>query len=193
MLVVLGAIIFVETGLLFPFLPGDSLLFTAGLLAVPLGVPLPVLIVVAMVCAVLGDQVGYMIGARIGPRLFKPDARIFKEKYREQADRFLAKHGPRSLVLARFVPILRTFVPPIVGTSSLPYRRFLVWNAIGGAAWVVSLTLAGFWLGRIPVIADNVELIAVLIVVVSVVPIGLDLLKRRRTARREAAAGTSVG
>jgi membrane-associated protein len=185
-LAVVAIIVFIETGLLFPFLPGDSLLFTAGLLAVRLGVPIPVLIGVVAVAAFLGDQVGYAIGRRLGRRLFRPDARVFKSAYRDRADEFFAKYGPRALVLARFVPIVRTFVPPVVGTSHLPYRTFVLWNAIGGVAWAVLLCLAGFWLGRIPLIADHVDLIAVLIVAVSVVPIAIDLLRRRR-------AGRSVG
>jgi len=185
-LAVIALIVFIETGLLFPFLPGDSLIFTAGLLALPLNLPLTVLIPVVAVAAIIGDQVGYMIGKRLGRRLFKPDARLFKTAYRERADRFLVRYGARSLVLARFVPIVRTFVPPLVGSTSLAYRTFLLWNSLGGIAWAVVLTLAGFWLGRIPLIADNVEIIAVAIVVVSVVPIGIDLLRKRaREARTD--------
>lgn len=184
-LIVVAVIVFIETGLLFPFLPGDSLLFTAGLLSVRLGVPLVWLIAVVAAAAIAGDQVGYMIGRRLGRRLFKPDARIFKLRYQDQADEFLGRHGAKALVLARFVPVVRTFVPPIVGTSQMPYRRFLVWNAVGGLGWAVVLTLAGFWLGRIPFIANNVELIAIVIVAVSVVPIAIDVLRRRRAARAD--------
>lgn len=182
-LAVIVVIVFIETGLMFPFLPGDSLLFTAGLLSVPLGLPLFVLIPVAGVTAIAGDQVGYMIGEHLGSRLFKPDARVFKTAYRDRADAFLARYGARSLVLARFVPIVRTFIPPLVGTTSLPYPTFLLWNAVGGIAWATVLSLAGFWLGKIPLIADNVDLIAVVIVVVSVVPVGIDLLRRRAGER----------
>jgi membrane-associated protein len=188
-LAVIAGIVFIETGLLFPFLPGDSLLFTAGLLSARLGLPIPVLVTVAAVAAFAGDQTGYLIGRRLSGRLFRPGARIFKPQHRDRADEFFDKYGARSLVLARFVPIVRTFLPPVVGASSLPYRKFVLWNAIGGVAWTLILVLAGFWLGRIPVIADNVELIAVLIVAVSVVPIAVDLLRRRRSSRREATEG----
>lgn len=184
-LLVIALIIFIETGLLFPFLPGDSLIFTAALLSTQLGIPLWLLMLVIGAAAILGDQVGYMIGRRLGKRLFKPDARIFKTRYREQADAFFEKYGAQSLVLARFVPIMRTFVPPVVGASSLPYRKFVVWNVLGGLLWTVSLSLAGFWLGRIEFIAKNVELIAIIIVVVSVIPIAIELIKRRRQRSAE--------
>jgi membrane-associated protein len=184
-LIVLAAIIFIETGLLFPFLPGDSLLFTAGLLSLRLGFPIPLLVAVAAAAAVLGDQTGYLIGRRLGSRLFRPGARVFKPQYRDRADEFFDRYGARALVLARFVPIVRTFLPPVVGASSLPYRRFVLWNAVGGVAWTLILILAGFWLGRIPVIADNVDLIAVLIVALSVVPIAVSLVRRRKAAAAE--------
>lgn len=180
-LAVIVGFVFIETGLLFPFLPGDSLLFTAALLSATIALPIPVLIISASIAAIAGDQVGYLIGKRLGRRLFKPDARIFKTKYLDQADAFFAKYGAQSLVLARFVPIVRTFVPPIVGMSHLRYRRFLLWNVVGGVAWATIASLAGFWLGRIPFIANHVDLIAVGIVVVSVVPIAIEMLRARRS------------
>ncbi|MEA9984850.1 VTT domain-containing protein [Subtercola sp. RTI3] len=181
-LVVVMAIIFIETGLLFPFLPGDTLVFTAAILAAPLGLTLPVLVVCVSIAAVLGDQTGYHIGRRFGPRLFKPDARLFKTRYRDQADEFFVRYGGRALVLARFVPVVRTFVPPTVGMSKLPFRSFVLWNTIGGVAWALILTLAGYFLGGIPFVANNIEIIAVLIVIVSVLPIAIDILRRRRRA-----------
>lgn len=182
-LAVIAAMIFVENGLLFPFLPGDSLLFTAALVVVALGVPLWVLIVVAAAAAILGDIVGYAIGARLGRRLFKPDARLFKTRYRDEADAFLQRYGAFALVLARFVPIVRTFLPPVVGTSSIRYGKFLLWNIVGGTAWAVALGLAGFYLGRISFVANNIDVIAVLLAIVSVLPIvGTALARRRRRA-----------
>ncbi|TQL46817.1 VTT domain-containing protein [Subtercola boreus] len=181
-LVVVMAIVFIETGLLFPFLPGDTLVFTAALLAGPLGLPLPLLVVGVAAAAILGDQTGYHIGKRFGPRLFKPDARIFKTKYRDQADEFFTHYGGRALVLARFVPLVRTFVPPVVGMSKMPFRSFLLWNGVGGIGWALILTLAGYFLGGIPFVKDNIEVIAVLIVIVSVLPIVIDILRRRRRA-----------
>ncbi len=177
-------IIFVETGLLFPFLPGDSLVFTAALLALPLGIPLPVLVVIVTIAAIVGDGVGYLIGRRFGRRLFSPTARILKTAYLDQTDTFLAKYGGRALVLARFVPIVRTYIPPVVGMSSMSYRSFLMWNAIGGVAWAVSLTAAGFWLGQIPVVANNIDVISIIIVVISILPIAIDLLRRRTKKAR---------
>lgn len=179
-LVLIALIIFIENGLLFPFLPGDSLVFTAALVVVALGIPLWVLIVVAAVAAILGDIVGYAIGTRLGRRLFKPDARLFKTRYRDEADAFLQRYGAFALVLARFVPVVRTFLPPVVGTSSIPYRKFLLWNIIGGTAWAVVLCVAGFYLGRISFVANNIEVIAVLLAVVSVLPIVIAALARRR-------------
>ncbi|MFS0731925.1 VTT domain-containing protein [Microbacterium sp. 1P10UB] len=192
LLVVMG-IIFIETGLLFPFLPGDSLIFTAALLAGSLGLPLPLLVAGVAVAAILGDTVGYGIGRRFGRRLFTPNARIFKARYLQQADVFFAKHGAQSLVLARFVPVVRTFLPPVVGMSNMPYRRFLLWNAIGGVAWAVLLSAAGFFLGRIPAVADNIDLIAVGIVVVSVIPIAIAVIRERRADRRGRESGVAPG
>lgn len=179
-LAVIVLFVFIETGLLFPFLPGDSLLFTAALLSGALALPLPVLVVSAAAAAVAGDQVGYLIGKRFGRRLFKADARVLKTSYLDKADSFFQKYGPRALVLARFVPIVRTFVPPIVGMSHLAYRRFLLWNVIGGVSWVVICVLAGFWLGRIPFVADNVDLIALAIVVLSLVPVAIEMITAGR-------------
>lgn len=186
LLVIMG-IIFIETGLLFPFLPGDSLIFTAALLSSSLMIPLPVLVIAIAVAAILGDTVGYAIGKKFGRRLFKPDARILKTRYLEKADDFFAKYGPHSLVLARFVPFVRTFVPPVVGMSRMPYRRFILWNAIGGLSWALLLCLAGYFLGQIPVIANNVDVIAIIIVALSVIPIVIAVIRERRADRRAAA------
>jgi membrane-associated protein len=182
-LAIVALLVFIENGLLFPFLPGDSLVFAAALLVVDLGIPLWVLIAVAGAAAIAGDVVGYAIGVRLGKRLFTPDARIFKTRYRDQADAFLTRYGALALVLARFVPIVRTFMPPVVGTSSIPYRRFMLWNVVGGLGWAIVLCLAGFWLGKIPAVSDNVDLIAVALAVVSVVPIAIGILRRRRSAK----------
>jgi membrane-associated protein len=183
-MVVIMAIVFIETGLLFPFLPGDTLVFTAALLAVPLGLPLWVLVLGTAVAAILGDQTGYHIGKRFGPRLFRPDARVFKTRYLNEADAFFTKYGGRSLVLARFVPIVRTYVPPVVGMSKLPFRTFLIWNTIGGAAWALILTIAGYFLGGIPLVANNVEIIAIIIAVVSIGPVVISFIRNRRKSQK---------
>ena len=176
---------FIETGLLFPFLPGDTLVFTAALLAVPLGLPLWVLVVGVSIAAILGDQTGYHIGKRFGPRLFKPEARVFKTRYLNEADAFFTKYGGRSLVLARFVPIVRTYVPPVVGMSKLPFRTFLIWNTIGGIAWALVLTIAGYFLGGIPLVANNVEIIAIIIAVVSIGPVVISFIRNRRKSQSD--------
>jgi membrane-associated protein len=179
------AIVFIETGLLFPFLPGDSLVFAAAIVIGSIGVPLPILILAVAVTATAGGQLGFVIGRRSGPRLFKPDARVFKAKYRDRADTFFSKYGSGSLVLARFVPVIRTFISPIAGASSMRTRIFLLWNAIGAFVWAIILCLAGYFLGKIPAVANNVELIAVAIVVVSVLPIVISYIRSRaRLSRR---------
>lgn len=192
-LVVMALLIVIETGLLFPFLPGDSLIFTVALLSTRLGVPLWLVIVVAAASAIAGDQLGFEIGRRRGRRLFTPDARIFKTRYLEEADQFFERWGRGAIVLSRFVPVVRTFIAPAIGASTLRHRTFTVWNTVGGIAWASLLGLAGFFLGQIPVVASNVELIGVGIVVISVIPIVIAALARRARARRAAAAAGVEG
>ena len=179
-LVVVAAFLVIETGLLFPFLPGDSLIFTVALLAPVLNIPLWLVILVAAAAAITGDQIGFEIGRRRGRRLFRPDARIFKTRYLDEADLFFARWGRGAIVLARFVPVVRTFIAPAIGASKLRHRTFTIWNALGGILWAIMLGLAGFFLGQIPVVANNVELIGVGVVVISVVPIVIAALARRR-------------
>lgn len=182
-LVVIAAIVVVETGLLFPFLPGDSLVFTAALLGPRLGYELWQLVVVVTVAAAVGDSLGYEIGRRWGRARFHPDARVLRTQYLDRADLFLARYGGRSIVLARFVPIVRTFLPPVVGMSSMRYSRFLRWNLVGALTWATLVGLAGHHLGRIPFVAGHVEALAVMVVTISLVPVGADLLRSRRPAR----------
>jgi membrane-associated protein len=187
-LVVVVAIVFVETGLLFPFLPGDSLVFAAAIVIAALGIPLWLLIAIVALTAAVGSAVGFAIGRRAGPRLFKDDARLFKAKYRDQADEFFARYGAWALVLARFVPIVRTYVPPFVGASSMRWRVFLVWDVVGAVAWALLLTLAGFWLGKVAFVANNIEVIAVVVALISVLPIVIVGLRRRIRDRRTVVA-----
>jgi membrane-associated protein len=184
-LVIVAVVVLIETGLLFPFLPGDTLLFTAALVAPAAGVSVWLLVVVAAVTAILGDQVGYLLGRRFGRRLFRPDARILKTRYLDRADAFFERYGPFSLVLARFVPFVRTFVPPLVGTSHLRYRTFLLWNAIGGIGWAIIIAVAGMLLGRISFVANNLDFIAVLIAVLSLIPVAVTLVRDRRARRSQ--------
>ncbi len=180
-------IVFVESGVLFPILPGDSLIFAAGLLHSQLGLNMWVLLLVILAVAFLGAQVGYWIGAKFGPRLFKPDARILKTKYLEQAENFFTRYGGRALVLGRFVPFVRTFVPLAAGAARLNYGKFLVFNTIGATIWGVGITWAGAALGSVSAVHDNLEIIIILIVFVSIIPMAVEyLLHKRRQSRGEA-------
>lgn len=195
-LIIVAAIVFIETGLLFPFLPGDTLLFTAALVAPAAGVPVWLLVVVAAASAIVGDQVGYLLGRRLGQRLFKADARILKTRYLDRADDFLQRYGPFSLVLARFVPLVRTFIPPLVGASHVRYRTFLIWNAIGGIGWALIIGAAGSLLGHVAFVSKNLDLISVLIAALSLVPVGITLLREHRTncsERSTLARSESIG
>jgi membrane-associated protein len=182
------AIVFAESGLLIGFfLPGDSLLFTAGLLVAGgtyLHLPLWVLCALAAAAAVAGDQAGYAFGRRFGPGLFRrPDSRLFKQENLARAHRFFDKYGARSLILARFVPIVRTFTPIVAGAVRMHYRTFVLYNVIGGALWAVGVTTLGYFLGQVAFVRDHIELILIGIVALSVVPIGIELLRARGRAR----------
>lgn len=183
-------IVFAESGL-FAFLPGDSLLFTAGLFVAQgqyISQPLWLVCTLIVAAAVLGDQVGYMIGKFFGPKLFsRPNSKLFKQENLEKAHEFMEKFGPKAIVLARFVPIVRTFAPIVAGAGRMKYRTFLTYNVIGGVAWGTGVTLAGYWLGQIDLIKKNVEAILVLIVLVSVVPILIEYLRERGKKKRAAA------
>ncbi|MFH9982096.1 DedA family protein [Streptomyces sp. NPDC017179] len=180
-------IVFAESGLLIGFfLPGDSLLFTCGLLITSNQLDFPLWGAIALIClaAVLGDQAGYMFGKKVGPSLFnRPDSRLFKQENVTKAHEFFEKYGPKSLVLARFVPIVRTFTPIIAGVSGMRYRSFLVFNVIGGVLWGAGVTLLGSWLGNIGFVKANIEAILILIVLVSVVPIIIEFLRARSKAK----------
>ncbi|MEU5595504.1 VTT domain-containing protein [Streptomyces sp. NPDC020298] len=180
-------IVFAESGLLIGFfLPGDSLLFTCGLLITTNDLDFPLWGAIALIClaAVLGDQAGYMFGRKVGPSLFnRPDSRLFKQENVTKAHEFFEKYGPKSLVLARFVPIVRTFTPIIAGVSGMRYRSFLTFNVIGGVLWGAGVTLLGSWLGKHALVRDHIETILILIVLISVVPIAIEFLRARSKAR----------
>ena len=186
------AIVFAESGLLVGFfLPGDSLLFTAGFLASApssvddsLHLPLGWLLVGCFVAAVAGDQVGYVFGRRVGPALFRrPDSRFFKQENVDKAQGFFDRYGAKTIVLARFVPVVRTFAPIVAGVSRMNYRTFVTFNIVGGFAWSIGITLLGYFLGQIEVIEQNLELAILTIVAVSVVPIARELWKARKEKR----------
>ena len=189
---VISLMVFIESGVLFPFLPGDSLLFTAGLLHEQLHLTLPVLIGVVTAAAVAGDQVGYMIGRKFGRRWFKDDARILKTAHLTTTEDFFRRHGGAAVVLARFVPMVRTFAPLTAGMARYGYKAFTLWNIVGALAWATSVTLLGTWLGHFEIIARNIDVIAVVMVLVSVAPWVIEFLKRRRNNSRSAAGETAA-
>ena len=182
---VICAVVFAESGLLVGFfLPGDSLLFSAGLVLAleDRGDLLVLLLPLVFAAAALGDQVGYMVGARIGPSLFtRPDSRLFKQENVTRTHEFFERHGARALVLARFVPIVRTFTPILAGVSGMRYRTFLAFNLIGAALWSALALLLGYGLGdRFPKLENYLTPILLVIVLLSVVPMILELRKARR-------------
>ncbi|WP_457946073.1 DedA family protein [Pseudarthrobacter sp. alpha12b] len=187
---VIAAMVFIESGVLFPFLPGDSLLFTAGLLHQQLNLALPVLIGVVTAAAVAGDQVGFLLGRKFGRRWFKDDAKILKTAHLTATENFFHRHGGAAVVLARFVPIIRTFAPLTAGTARYGHKAFTLWNIVGALAWATSVILLGTWLGHYEIIAKNIDVIAVLMVLVSVVPWAIEYLKHRRRNRRAAGEQT---
>ncbi len=166
-------IVFIETGLLFPILPGDSLLFTGGLLAAQPNPPVSIWVLVPAVVliAFAGDQCAYWIGRAIGPALFhKEDTRFFKKHYVTQTHEFFEKHGPKTIILARFVPIVRTFMPVLAGVSKMDYRKFVAFDIVGALLWGGGVTVLGYFLGNVAFIRDHVEAIFLLIVFVSILP-----------------------
>ncbi len=182
----LFVIVFAESGILAGFfLPGDSLLFTAGLLASQGVLSLPVIAVGCFVAAVAGDQVGFLIGRRAGPALFRrPESRFFHKKNVERAQAYFAEHGPRTIVLARFVPIVRTFAPVVAGVGQMEYRTFVTYNVVGGFLWGVGVTVLGYVLGEsIPDIDRYLLPVILLIGAVSFVPVLRELLKMRRAEK----------
>lgn len=183
----IALLIYIESGVLFPFLPGDSLLVTAAVLAGPLGIRPWQVLLVAIPAAILGDQTGYWLGRRFGRRLFREGARVLRPERLQDAERFFAKYGGGSLVLGRFVPIVRTYVPVAAGTAHMSYRRFLLWNTTGATLWVVVMTVVGLLLGGIPFIVDNIDVLMIVIVLISVLPVVVAVLRKWRASRRESA------
>jgi len=181
--VVLVAIVFVETGLLVGFfLPGDSLLITAGLVAATGSLNIWWLNVLLVAAAILGDSVGYAIGWRAGPRLFtRPKSLLFNPRHIDRTRAFYARHGAKTIVIARFVPIVRTFAPVVAGVGQMEYRRFLFYNVAGGVGWVTSMTWAGYLLGRtVPNINEQIHVVVIVVIVLSLIPIVVELVRERR-------------
>ena len=184
----LFGVIFMETGFVVtPFLPGDSLLFAAGSFA-SLGVLNPwVLIVLLSIAAILGDSVNYWIGSYIGPRAFSGNIRFLKKEHLDRTHEFYEKHGGKTIILARFVPIVRTFAPFVAGVGSMTYGRFLTYNVVGGIAWVSLFVLLGYYFGNLPFVKANFELAIIAIILVSVLPMAIEWLRSRKAPKRETA------
>lgn len=184
-------VIFAECGL-FAILPGDSLLFTVGLMVASGSIAhsLPFVCVVLTIAAVLGNVCGYWIGRMIGPPLFRPRTglmgRIFKQKYVDQTHAFFERYGNRALILARFVPIVRTFVTLVAGVGKMDFRKFITYTAIGGILWACGVTILGFYLGKVPFVHHNLEVALILIVFVSLIPMIVEYVLHRRRAKRAA-------
>jgi membrane-associated protein len=201
--VVITLIIFTETGLLFGFfLPGDSLLVTAGLVGHSVGWPIWWLIPLLSVTAILGDSSGYLIGRTVGPRLFtKEKSFFFRRDYLEMAQHFYEKHGGKTIILAKFVPIIRTFAPVVAGAGRMPYRRFIAFSIVGAVSWITSMVLLGYtlhlWLepilekifGRKIEVARNIDKVIILIILASVIPIGWKWWSHRRNGKKSRRPG----
>jgi len=181
----LALIIFLETGAMVAFLPGDSLLFVAGLYASKGDLNIVVLNVLLSTMAILGDATSYSIGRRVGPRIFSREgSRLFKPAHVRAAQAFYDKHGGKAIVIARFVPLVRTFVPVVAGVAGMPYRRFATFNIFGGIGWVASMTLGGYFLGSIfPDLGKHVEKVIIVIVALSVMPMIIEFWKAKLRAR----------
>jgi len=183
---ILFVVIFAETGLVVcQFLPGDSILFIAGTVVAAAGLDVHVLVVVLIVAAVLGDSVNYGVGHYIGPKAFhRRDSRWFRQEYLRRTQAFYERYGAVTIIIGRFVPIIRTFAPFLAGVAGLSYRRFLSYNVIGGCLWIGLLVYAGYLFGNIPWVKDNLSLIVIAIVVVSLIPAVMTFVKERRAATK---------
>lgn len=182
----LFAIVFVETGLvIWPFLPGDSLLFVTGAIAAAGGMDIVAVMAVLVAAALTGDNVNYAIGRWVGPRVFHYEkSRWFNPAHLARAHEFYEKHGGKTIVLARFIPVVRTYVPFVAGIGSMPYGRYIGWCVVGALTWVISLCTAGYFFGNLPVVKNNLSVVIVLIVLVSISPGLVAWLKSRRTQEK---------
>lgn len=190
---ILFAVIFAETGLVItPFLPGDSLLFAAGTFAALGSLNVLILWLVLFIAAVLGDTVNYWIGNKIGPAVFEKDYRFLKRDYLEQTQEFYDKHGGKTIVLARFVPIVRTFAPFVAGVGTMNYGRFLGFNVFGAFIWTALFVALGYFFGNIPIVKENFELAILGVILISVLPMVYEWLKHRNKKSNEAVESETI-
>ena len=185
--VILFLIVFAETGLvIIPFLPGDSLLFAAGTLAGGKFLNIWIVYFVLLTAAIIGDTVNYWIGYHLGKRVFSKDnSKFFNKKYLEKTNEFYAKFGGKTIIIARFVSIIRTFAPFVAGVGKMHYRTFLTYNVVGGFIWVTTLTFAGYFFGQMPIIRDNFEYAVIGIVLISILPIAIEIIKHKLNSKSE--------
>ncbi|MEW6568169.1 MAG: DedA family protein [Chloroflexota bacterium] len=187
---ILFFVIFMETGFVVtPFLPGDSLLFAAGTFAALGALEISLLFLLLFGAAVLGDTINYWIGHAIGPRVFTMNSRWFKREYLERTHQFYERHGGKTIFLARFIPIIRTFAPFVAGVGEMTYGRFIAYNIVGGFVWTAGFLSLGYFFGNILFIRDHFSLVVVAIILISVAPMGIELISSRRRAMRAEAEG----
>ena len=187
-------IVFIETGLFVGFfLPGDSLLITAGIFAAADVIPLKWLLLPVMACAIVGDQLGYWIGRTMGPALYKKeDSLLFRRSHLQRAHEFYEKYGGRAVILARFVPIVRTFCPPVSGAAQMPYVRYVIFDIIGGITWVCATILGGYFLGRtVPNISQRIHYVILIVAIVSILPAIIGVLRGRKASAKPSTSATS--
>lgn len=193
---VLFLIVFAETGLVVtPFLPGDSLIFAVGAVAAHPGSPLSLAVsaVVLIAAAVLGDAVNYWIGYRLGPKVFnRENSRLLNKKHLLRAQEFYDKYGGKTIILARFVPVVRTFAPFVAGIGKMNYARFFIFNLVGGVAWVLICLFAGYWLANIPFVRERFEIVIVAIILISILPVCIEVVKAKLATRRERRGAVSL-
>ena len=184
---ILFLIVFCETGLVVtPFLPGDSLLFVAGAFAALGSLNLVWVLVLLSAAAVLGDTINYWVGNYIGPKVFQmQNSRIFKKEYLDRTHQFYEKYGPITIVIGRFVPIIRTFAPFLAGVGSMTYGKFLIYNVVGGLLWIFSFTLGGYFFGNLPFVKKNFTFVIFAIIIISVMPTVIEYFRQRKAAKKE--------
>ncbi|MCC7145537.1 MAG: DedA family protein [Phycisphaeraceae bacterium] len=191
---ILFMVIFCETGLVVtPFLPGDSLLFAVGALAALGSLNFWVLAILLIIAAVVGDSVNYQIGHILGPKaLNRPNSRFLKKEHLDRTHAFFEKYGGKTIIIARFVPIVRTFAPFVAGVGAMTYHRFLFYNVVGGVLWVMSFLIAGYWFGNVPFVKKNFSLVILAIIVISMLPGVIEIWRARRQNRRASSESSSV-
>ncbi len=186
---ILFLIIFCETGLVvMPLLPGDSLLFAAGSIAAIGEMNIHLMVVLLIIAAILGDAVNFMVGKFFGEKLFaNPNSKIFKQSHLQKTQQFYAKHGGKTIILARFIPIVRTFAPFVAGMGHMTYHHFLAYNVIGGVLWVTIFSYLGYFFGNLPIVKDNLSLVLIAIIVLSVLPGIIEIIRHKRAANKAGA------